>query len=152
MALVVIARVHSGYSFGERATEGELTGPQRNLFVAGRREQLMRFDPIPRRTTSSALGGMLAGFAVLLGAEVPTSIILAANLRLYPPVPWGPVIAAVFLYFAWQYLNGRGWPPESSAARQRMLRARTLPTAVWLWSLISGGLGLVTWGALALLI
>ncbi len=112
----------------------------------------MKFDPIPRRTAASALGGMLAGFAVLLGADVPTSMILAANLRLYPQVPWGPIISAFFLYFAWRYLNGRGWPPESSAARQRMLRARTLPTAVWLWSLISGGLGLITWGALVLLI
>ena len=112
----------------------------------------MRFDAVPLQSTFSVVVGILAGFAVLLGAEVPTSRILAANLALYPLVPWAPFLAALFLYLAWQYLNGRGWPPESSAARQRMLRSRTLPPTVWLWSLISGGLGLVTWGALALLI
>jgi membrane protease YdiL (CAAX protease family) len=112
----------------------------------------MRFDAVPLQSTFSVVAGILAGFAVLLGAEVPTSRILAANLALYPLVPWAPFLAALFLYLAWQYLNGRGWPPESSAARQRMLRSRTLPPTIWLWSLISGGLGLVTWGALALLI
>jgi len=112
----------------------------------------MRFDAVPLQGRVSVVAGILAGFAVLLGVEVPTSRILAANLALYPLVPWAPLLAALFLYLAWQYLNGRGWPPESSAARQRMLRSRTLPPTVWLWSLISGGLGLVTWGALALLI
>ncbi len=111
----------------------------------------MRFDAVPVRTMLPVVAGLLAGYAVFLGAEVSTSTILAANLRLYPAVPWGPFIAAILLYYAWQYLNGRGWPPESSAARQRMLRARTLSPPVWFWSLISGSLGLVTWGVLSLL-
>ena len=112
----------------------------------------MRFNPVPLQNALSVGAGLVAGFAVLLGAEVPTSRILTANLILYPLVPWAPLFAALFLYFAWQYLNGRGWPPESAEARQRMLRSRTLPPRVWLWSLISGGLGIATWGALALLI
>ena len=115
-------------------------------------EDIMRFDAPPLQSTCSVVAGILAGFAVLFGVEVPTSRILTANLVLYPLVPWAPFLAALFLYFAWQYLNGRGWPPELSAARQRMLRSRTVPPTVWLWSLISGGLGLITWGALALLI
>lgn len=115
-------------------------------------EDTMRFNAAIVQSTCSVVAGILAGISALLGAEVLTSRILATNLVLYPLVPWAPFLAALFLYLAWQYLNGRGWPPESSAARQRMLRSRALPPIVWLWSLISGGLGLVTWGAMALLL
>lgn len=104
------------------------------------------------QTTRLVARGILAGLVVLLAVGVPTRAILCANLTVNPLLPWSAVITVIFLFFAWQYLNGWGWPSESSATRQKMLRARNLPAPVWVWSLIAGGLGCVTWGAVTLLI
>ena len=57
----------------DKSEEVGLTGLQRNLFVASRQEELMKFNPIPRRIDILGSGDMLAGFDVLLGAEIPTS-------------------------------------------------------------------------------
>jgi len=44
----------------------------------------------------------------------------------------------------WRYLNGEGWPRSTAESRRRDLRARPLSGTVWLWSLLAGGLAMVS--------
>jgi membrane protease YdiL (CAAX protease family) len=86
----------------------------------------------------------LAAVAVTGIATVVWGVLIDANLRFSPRLPWAAVIMAVFLIFYWKYLKGWGWPKSTSAARCASLRAEPLSAAVWRWSLLAGGLGLAS--------
>src|SRR5438105_14163709 len=84
---------------------------------------------------------------VAIAGTIPRNIIFAANLRYYPIVPWAVPLTAVYLWLFWRYLNGAG-PRESTAKERRTsLRANRVSGRVWVWSLLTGGLGI---GALVL--
>jgi membrane protease YdiL (CAAX protease family) len=67
-----------------------------------------------------------------------------ANLKLFPQIPWMLPAAAAWLWIFWRYVNGSGWPRATRDVRRRDLRAPALPVRVWIWSLLAGGLGLVS--------
>jgi len=85
---------------------------------------------------------LLAGAAVTGTATVVWGVLIQANLRFVPELPWAAVIMAAFLLFYWKYLKGWGWPRSSAAKRRAGLRAERLSPLVWRWSLLAGGLGL----------
>jgi membrane protease YdiL (CAAX protease family) len=86
---------------------------------------------------------VLIGMLVMLAGTIPRNILFAANLRVYPGVPWAVPVTAVYLWFFWRYLNGDG-PPESTAReRAESLRANPIAGRVWLWALMAGALGIV---------
>lgn len=88
--------------------------------------------------------------AVVVGEIVATvggflpELFILGNLKLSPTVPWLLPATAVWLWLFWQYLNGKGWPRSTSQARRRALRARPISSKVWRWSLLAGGLGIVS--------
>jgi membrane protease YdiL (CAAX protease family) len=83
------------------------------------------------------------GMAIVLAGTIPRNILFAANLQLFPSIPWAVPVTAVYLWFFWRYLNG-DWPRDQTAAERRAsLRARALPLHLWAWSLLAGGLGIV---------
>jgi membrane protease YdiL (CAAX protease family) len=71
-------------------------------------------------------------------------VFIFANLKLFPRIPWMLPATAVWLWVFWRYLNGWGWPRATGEARRRDLRAPSLPGRVWLWSLVAGGLAMVS--------
>ncbi len=86
-----------------------------------------------------------AGFLALLVAgfaSVVWGILLVANLRSSPAIPWSVAVMAVVLWLLWQYLGGRGWPRSTSQARRALLRARLVPRRVLGWALLAGALAL----------
>jgi len=74
-----------------------------------------------------------------------------ANLKLFPRIPWLLPATGAWLWMLWRYLSGAGWPRATREARRRDLRAPSLPGRVWCWSLLAGGLGLISVVGLCLL-
>lgn len=74
----------------------------------------------------------------------PPYALMFANLKLLPAIPLFVPLTAVWLWLFWEYLNGRGWPASTSQARRSALRSRQLPGDIWRWSLLAGGLGMIS--------
>ena len=70
--------------------------------------------------------------------------LLLANIKTGLRVPWAPVVMAVLVWILWQYLNGRWAPRSTSAARHEYLRARNVPTRIWIWSFVAGALAIIS--------
>jgi membrane protease YdiL (CAAX protease family) len=83
------------------------------------------------------------GMLVMLVGTLPRNALFAANLHLWPRVPWAVPAVAIYLWFFWRYLGGRGGPAGTSAYRRAGLRDSRAPAAVWAWSLLTGALGIV---------
>jgi membrane protease YdiL (CAAX protease family) len=86
---------------------------------------------------------VLIGMLVLIAGTVPRNLLFAANLRYYQDVPWAVPLTAAYLWFFWRYLDGAGPPQSTADERRRLLRANRVPTNVWAWALLAGGLGIV---------
>jgi membrane protease YdiL (CAAX protease family) len=86
---------------------------------------------------------VLVGMLVMFAGTMPRNLIFAANLRLFPGVPWAVPLTAVYLCFFWRYLKGAGPPEETTEFRRTSLRANRVTCAGWAWSLLAGGLGIV---------
>ena len=86
---------------------------------------------------------VLAELITDVGGLVP-DLLMLANLKLSPAIPWLLPTTAFWLWLFWLYLNGKGWPQSTSQSRARDLRARILPGRVWLWSLLAGGSAMVS--------
>lgn len=99
------------------------------------------------RRVPEAARAVIVGFIVLLAGNFLPQGILAANLK-SPAIPWSAALIAAYLWLYWQYIGGRWWPRSTSAARRRDLRAVSLSRAVWIWSLVTGALGIASLTAL----
>ncbi|HEX9652674.1 MAG TPA: type II CAAX endopeptidase family protein [bacterium] len=87
---------------------------------------------------------IIIGFVILqIGGFLPGAV-LVANLTLSPTIPWFLPLVLTWLWFFWRYLNGNGWPPSTAQQRHQDLRGRPLQRRVWWWSLVAGGLGMVS--------
>jgi xylan 1,4-beta-xylosidase len=97
-----------------------------------------------RRAAMTSVARPIAfGMAIVLAGTIPRNILFAANLRIFPAIPWAVLLAAFYLWFFWRYLHG-DWPRDATASdRRASLRAHALPVRVWTWALLAGGLGIV---------
>lgn len=86
---------------------------------------------------------ILAELIADIGGLLP-DLFMVANLKFSPSVPWLLPTTALWLWMFWRYLSGEGWPRSTADARRRDLRARSLSTTVWFWSLFAGGLAMVS--------
>jgi len=66
------------------------------------------------------------------------------NIVLSPGIPWAPVVMLALLWVLWQFLDGRIGPRSSGDARRALLKWKNLPRPVWTWSLIAGGLAMIS--------
>jgi membrane protease YdiL (CAAX protease family) len=95
---------------------------------------------VPNR---SVIEAVIVGIVVMLAGTLPRNALFAANLRLFPSVPWAVPLIAVYLWFFWRYLDGNGPPPSTAEERHASLRARPLTPNVWTHALLAGGLAIV---------
>jgi len=80
---------------------------------------------------------------------LPAYLLMLGNLKLWPAIPIFLPLSALWLWLFWQYLDGRGWPRSTSTARHEALRVRPLGRDARRWSLVAGGLGMISVVALA---
>ena len=78
---------------------------------------------------------VLIGMGVMLVGTIPRNILYYLNWRGYSDLPWAILPLAIYFWFFWWYLNGKGPPASTSTLRRQTLRAN---------SLLAGTLGLVT--------
>lgn len=97
------------------------------------------------------LRASVVAFLILSIGQLPPGLFLAIGLKLTPRFPWWLVPTIVWLWLFWLYLDGHWWPPSTAAPRHDNLRGGRLPARVWLWSLVAGGLGMISVLAVALL-
>jgi membrane protease YdiL (CAAX protease family) len=71
------------------------------------------------------------------------TVLLIANLRSNPTIPWSVPLMAALLWIFWSYLGGKGWPQSTSEARRRYLRANWASRRTFVWALIAGLLSVV---------
>src|SRR5260370_33249639 len=86
---------------------------------------------------------VLAELIADIGGLMP-DLFMVANLKLSPSIPWLLPATALWLWIFWRYLDGEGWPRSTAESRRRDLRARPLSGTVWFWSLLAGGLAMVS--------
>jgi membrane protease YdiL (CAAX protease family) len=80
----------------------------------------------------------LLGICVASAASLTWSVIVVINFQTAPRAPWSAAVMAVFLWFYWRYIGGRGWPASTKTLRARYLRARHPAPEVWCMSLMAG--------------
>lgn len=93
---------------------------------------------------------VIVGELILTIGGLPEFLVFV-NLTLAPAVSWSLATTAIWRWLCWRYLNGSGWPRSTSLQRRRSLRGRPLPATTWKWSLLAGGLAMVSVDALAFL-
>jgi membrane protease YdiL (CAAX protease family) len=96
----------------------------------------MTHRAIPLIATVAKHAGL--GLCVVVAVPIPWAVLGGANLRLSPHVPWAIPAGVAYLFLALLYLNGRGWPRSTSAARRRDSRLLPLAFPQFGWSLLAG--------------
>lgn len=91
----------------------------------------------------TAIGFGLLALAISTFAGGIWAGLMLANVKISPRLPWAFVVMAVFLWLAWRYLGGKGWPKHASETRRQYLRANAVSTQVYFLALLSGALAII---------
>jgi len=86
---------------------------------------------------------VLTGLAAAMAGAVPWALLVSANTRRLPVVPWAVPVMAAYLWLYWRYVRGEGWPRSTAAARRTNSRANRVPEDLWGPALLAGILGLM---------
>jgi membrane protease YdiL (CAAX protease family) len=83
--------------------------------------------------------------SVLIGAFGSGAwiLLIGANLKFTPTIPWSLVAMPLILWLMWQYLGGRGWPRGTSEARRAYLRSNRVSGRTLAWALTAGVLSII---------
>lgn len=100
------------------------------------------------RQLPAIVRAVIVGSLLALIGHQPPGMFYGANMKLWPNIPWSLLAVIVYLWFFWQWVQGRWWPASTSESRRRDLRGGPLSAEVWRWSLIAGGLWMSSVGAL----
>src|SRR5260370_42390430 len=80
---------------------------------------------------------VVAGLLVAAIVTVPWAILVSANLKYWPSIPWSALVTGPMLWLYWQYLKGKGWPRSTVESRRANLRPQPLSGGVWAMSLFA---------------
>jgi membrane protease YdiL (CAAX protease family) len=81
--------------------------------------------------------GVLAVVTTALVSGVWTGL-LVANLKLSPALPWSVVAMALVLWALWSFLGGKWGHARSRVARRALLRATSVPPAIFFTTVAAG--------------
>ena len=91
-------------------------------------------SPIVRQIWSRLpvlLRAILSGGFVFLVLQSGWTILFVANMKIVPSFPWSVPLGLLYLWVAFQYLNGRWSPKSTSSSRRESMRARHLSEKEW---------------------
>jgi membrane protease YdiL (CAAX protease family) len=95
---------------------------------------------------------ILAGVLVAAVGETPWVLLVGANIKLSPSLPWAVAAMGLWLYFYGKYFSGAGWPQSTRATRSECFRSLAMPRQTCLWSLLSGVLAVTSLVALEFIV
>jgi membrane protease YdiL (CAAX protease family) len=87
---------------------------------------------------------IVSGVAVGAAGTTPWALLVSANMKNLPTVPWAVLIMSAYLWLFWRYVTGAGWPRSTARARRTNSRANALTSDVWGRALLAGILGLAS--------
>jgi membrane protease YdiL (CAAX protease family) len=87
---------------------------------------------------------VITGVAVAGAGTTPWAVLVKANTKHLPTIPWAVVPTTFYMWLFWRYIRGAGWPRSTAETRRTSCRANPLPPDVWVLSLLAGGLGLAS--------
>jgi membrane protease YdiL (CAAX protease family) len=85
---------------------------------------------------------VLTGVFVASVGTIAWALLVKANLKFFPGVPWSVIPAAFLLWIFWRYLRGEWWPKLTSETRKKNLRANRISGDVWVSAIFAGIIGL----------
>src|SRR5262249_17474146 len=85
---------------------------------------------------------VLSGTLAALIGTVSWALLVKANLKWIPAVPWSLIPEAILLWIFWRYMRGDWWPGSTSAVRKMNLRANNVSGDVWGSAILAGVIGL----------
>ena len=100
-------------------------------------------DRSPTNRILKLIGIRVLALTITVFAGAIWTVLLLANLRTSPTIPWSVPLMGVLLWLFWSYLNGKGWPRSTSEARRHYLRANRTSVRTFLWGSIAGLLSVV---------
>lgn len=86
----------------------------------------------------------VTGLVMGAAGTVPWAMLVSANMRYAPLVPWAVPVMSAYLWLFWRFARGAGWPQSTAEARRMDSRANRLPEETWGPALLAGMLGLVS--------
>src|SRR5215470_8211704 len=86
----------------------------------------------------------LTGFLLAAAGAIPWALLVSANAKHWPTVPWAVLPSAIYLWFFWRFARGEGWPRSIAQVRRARCRANPLAAEVWGPAILAGALGLAT--------
>jgi membrane protease YdiL (CAAX protease family) len=92
---------------------------------------------IPKGAATFVFGATVALLITAYGQGF-WGLLVLANLRFHPELPWAALVMAVLLAVLVLYLAGFGWPRSTRAARRRLLRWNPIPLPVFGWAVLTG--------------
>jgi len=95
------------------------------------------------RQVAVFFGAVILGYLVA-GIGSLSDLLIFANLKFLPRIPWLLPVTAIWLWVYWRYANGSWWPQSTSEERRLLANAGPVPRQVWIWSMIAGGLSFVS--------
>ena len=100
--------------------------------------------PSLRQKIAAVLVSAVFAFLILIGGQIPWSLLLVLNFRnRASAVPWSVAAMALVLWLMWRYLGGKGWPRSTSEKRRRLLRANPVPPKAFAFAFLSGVLAVI---------
>jgi membrane protease YdiL (CAAX protease family) len=86
---------------------------------------------------------VITGLAVAVAGTTPWAVLVRANQKHLPGIPWAVLPAALYLWLFWRYARGDWWPRSTAEARRTSCRSNPVPRETWGPALVAGGFGLV---------
>jgi len=86
-------------------------------------------------------GATAVAFAIVAIGQTLWGVMVMANLKLTPALPWSAMAMPFVLAALVAFLAGRGWPRKGADARRRMVPLAPVSRQAWTWALIAGGAG-----------
>jgi membrane protease YdiL (CAAX protease family) len=96
---------------------------------------------MPRKIALFAAYGLLA-LVIVAAAGALWGVLVIANLKTTPSLPWCFPALLLVLWLLWSYLGGKGWPHSTSEKRRRLRRANPVSRAAFAWTALTGALAI----------
>ncbi len=89
-----------------------------------------------------------AAFAITALGQGLWGVMVMANVKLTPAIPWAALLMPLVLAAMVAFLSGHGWPRKGVALRRALVPIAQVSTKAWSWSLLAGAAGVIVIAAL----
>ena len=100
------------------------------------------------KRTLIVLGAGAAAFAITAVGQTLWGVMVMANLKLTPALPWAAAVMPFVLFALVAFLAGRGWPRRGAQGRRKLVPLAPVSAKAWTWALIAGAVGNVVGASL----